>query len=179
MSGATFLKHVTMNAVDDQEAASLNASATHESGHTFLRWRLGYEIAFAQIGEKLADCFVRSRQGALQFGQKELANLKYDLDRLICACSGYAAESVTGICDESEWLSSKDRHRGLEAAKRLSDGDGEAAELLIEWGRRMAFLILSAHQAKVQRLTDALLAHRRLTGEAISDLLGNNGSRER
>jgi hypothetical protein len=120
-----------MNVVHDQEAASLNASAIHESGHTFVRWRLGHEIAFAQIGEKLSDCFVRSRHGALRSDLAELANLKYDLDCLICACSGYAAESVAGVCDESEWLLSKDRHRGFEAAKRLSGGDTQAAELLI------------------------------------------------
>ena len=159
----------------DAPTGSLNASATHESGHAFQRWGLGYEIAFAQISEKHADCFVRSRQDALQCDQKELANFKYDIDRLICACSGYAAELITGVCDESEWLSSKDRQRGFEAAKRLSRGDTQAAELLMAWGRRMAFLILSAHQAKVQRLADALLTHRRLSREEISDLLGSNG----
>ena len=53
------------------------------------------------------------------------------------------------------------------------------SDALIAWGYRMAFLILSAHQAKVQRLADALLTHRRVSGEEISDLLGRNGSNGR
>ena len=151
------------------------AAASYESGHTFLRWLLGYEIAFAQVGERLSDCFVRSRQDVLRFDALELANLKYDFDCLLCACSGYAAESIAGACDESEWLSSKDRQRGFEVAKRLSRGDAQAAELLVHWARRMATVILSANKAKVQRLADALLTHRRLSGKEINDLLVNNG----
>jgi hypothetical protein len=152
---------------------ALNTSASHESGHALLRWLLNYEIKCAQIGETDADCFVDSEHLTSWFAIKQLADLRYSFNDLLCACAGFAAaESVTGVCDENEWSLSKDRHKGFEVAKRLSRNDEEAAELLMSWARRMAFLIVSKHQPMVQRLADALLTHRKLTGEEISDLLG-------
>jgi hypothetical protein len=138
----------------------------HEAGHAFMRRRLGYEVAFAQISENRSECFVRAKQGT--------GGLKCDLDGLICACSGYAAESIAGVCDEAERLSSKDYTRGLQIAKRLSGDDDQAAELLMDWARRMAEVILSAHREKVERLSHALLTRRRITGDEIRELLGSN-----
>jgi len=101
-------------------------AAQHEAGHAFLRWLFGCEIAFATIGETEAECFVHCWVGE---------NLATDL---ICACSGFAAESVAGIIDEGEWLDSADRHRAFEIATQLSGGDAQAAAALVDCAYRMA-----------------------------------------
>lgn len=83
-----------------------------------------------------------------------------------------------GTCDEAEWLSSGDRRRALEIAKRLSGGDDEASALLVQWARRMASMILSAHQTKVERLASALESQRKLTAAQASAILSANGEKD-
>lgn len=92
-------------------------------------------------------------------------------DCLIASCGGYVSETLAGVRDDDEWLTYKDRQRALETAARLSGGDEQAAELLVEWARRMAFIILSAHQAKVHRLASELEASRSLDGAAVDPII--------
>ena len=136
-------------------------AAQHEAGHSFLRWLLGYGIKFVTVGESNTECFVRY----------QTRDLKESTTDLICACSGFAAESVAGIIDEGEWLDSADRHRAFAIATQLSGGDAQAAAALVNCAYRMAIVILSAQEPTVQRLADALETDRTLSGEQVSAIL--------
>jgi len=50
---------------------------------------------------------------------------------------------------EENWLGSRERRQALIAVIQLSDGDREAAELLVRWSERRAKAIIEKHWPQV------------------------------
>jgi hypothetical protein len=73
---------------------------------------------------------------------------------------------------EQNWRGSDDRKQALTCALKLSDGDTEAAELLVKWGERRAEVMVGRTWPQVHKLAFALLEHGKLSGDQVRDLLG-------
>jgi len=141
--------------------------AFHEGSHACLHRYFGHEV------QELA---IRPEQHCkLRVGQ-EVEGLDY----IIGCCAGKAAvDRWYGYKAKSDdnWRASKDRAQALKAALHLSDGDNEAAELLVWWGERRADILVEQQWGQIHSLAFALLEHDSLTGEAVNAILnGSNGA---
>ncbi len=93
---------------------------------------------------------------------------------IIASCAGKAAiDKWYGWKAEGDqnWRASKDYSDAFAAALKVSDGDEQAAALLVTWGERMADALVEAQWPSVHRLAFALLEKDQLNGEQIDKLL--------
>lgn len=98
------------------------------------------------------------------------------LDYIIAMCSGKAAVDKhfgwkVESAEDENWRESKDRKDALTAALKVSEGNAEAAEILVTWGELMADSLVEREWPRITKLAGAVVERGKLTGEQVIVIL--------
>jgi len=141
----------------------------HEAGHSIAHQFFGHKIIEVKTGSDAeAGCRVAP--------QKVEA-----LDFIVACCGGkaavdqlYRAKATT----DKNWQASKDHADAFRVALHVSDGDAQAAELLVKWGERMADVVCLRLWPQIHKLAFALLEHGSLSGEHVKQLIQSHNGKD-
>jgi len=117
-------------------------------------------------GHKIREVVARGGEYRCWYWLPDSPSREFRLDSIISACAARRAKS-----GDAEWFKSGDYHAAKENALRLSEGDDDAAELLLSWAERVADVLVTANQSKVEKLRCALSDRGELSGEQIREVL--------
>jgi hypothetical protein len=103
--------------------------AFRESGHAVARHYFGHKIVEVKAGSDAeAGCWLAGGQDV------------EPRDFIVGCCAGKAAvdQAFGKAGTDDNWLCSNDHADAFKVALHVSDGDAQAAELLVKWGQQMA-----------------------------------------
>lgn len=152
------------------DSDSRTIAALHESGHAATHHLFRHRINEVVVGDGSGHCRLA--------GPQEFNALEY----IIAMCAGKAAMDkhfgwrVESAKDQN-WHESDDHKDALTAALKVSDGNPEAAEILVQWGEAMADSLVEREWPRITKLAGAVIKLGKLSGEQVTVILnGSNGA---
>jgi hypothetical protein len=178
---------------EDEDVEELRATklsvAYHEAGHAVIGMRLGREIGYAKIYTEPPLTFRGMVYGEWhECGYVTWSDpnwkLKHDnrsIRGIMCSQAGEIAQSLcpdpferqtkwSGDQDLRRWRGDQSHIRGM-ALKACKRDEAKAIELIARLHRRTEKLVQD-NRAAIERVANALMKHRYLTGDEIKGVLG-------